>query len=259
MTKLAGRVRSLLPDPVFYRATAFTYRLRSERRLLFLDEFVPSEGTAVDAGAWWGPWTYWLSRRAASVWAFEPNPELASFLTRVASPNVHVENVALSDRASTGTLFAPEDVGRDALATLSAAHSDSGFRRIEVPLQRLDDYRLEEVKFMKIDVEGHEFEVLAGAEETLARCAPTLLVEVDQAFHDEPIQRIFSWLLARGYEGRIRRDRIWAPLSAFDVEKDQLLSRNVRSPRYINDFVFTPRRTRTHPSTRRIDRGHSDR
>ena len=235
---------SVLSRRAFYRMTAASFRLRAEQRLLFLDELVPSKCTAVDAGAWWGPWTYWLSRRAASVWAFEPNPQLASFLTHVVSPNVHVENVALSSRTGTGTLFAPRDVGRDALATLSAAHTEPGAHTIEVPLRPLDDYRLEGVGFIKIDVEGHEFEVLVGAEETLERCAPTLLVEIDQAFHDQPIQRVFDWLRARGFEGQVRREGNWASLQTFDVGEDQAAGRDVRSPRYINDFVFTPRRVR---------------
>ena len=237
---VAGRARSFLPDRLFYRGVAAAYRLRPERRLLLLNDFVPRGSAAVDVGAWWGPWTYWLSRRAASVWAFEPNPEMAMFLQSVVSPNVHVESVALSDRSGVGTLFAPEDVGRDALATLSTTHRERVARSIEVPLRMLDEYGLERVQFMKIDVEGHELEVLEGAEETIARCAPTLLVEIDQALHDRPIQGIFDWLLGRGYQGRFRRRRAWLPLSAFDLTQDQPLHRNVRSTGYINDFVFTP-------------------
>jgi FkbM family methyltransferase len=244
MTTLPGRIRSLLPDPAFYRAVAAAYRLRSERRLLLLDELVPRGCTAVDIGAWWGPWTYWLSRRAALVWSFEPNPELAWFLTRVVASNVHVENIALSNRSGSGTLFAPEGVGRDALATLSAAHSESGAARVEVPLRRLDEYRLEGVRFMKIDVEGHELEVLKGAEETLARCAPTLLVELDQRLHDEPIQHIFDWLRAHGHEGHFRRRREWTPLSRFDVLRDQSPHHDAWRPDYISDFVFKPVRAR---------------
>jgi FkbM family methyltransferase len=173
------------------------------------------------------------------VWSFEPNPELAGFLTRVVAPNVHVESVALSDHSGTETLFAPREVGQDALASLSSANTDTGADRIEVPVRRLDDYRLEDVKFMKIDVEGHEFEVLKGAEETIGRCAPMLLIEIDQALHDQPVERIFNWLSARGYHGRVRRRRSWAPLSTFNVETDQSPLHNVKSSKYINDFVFT--------------------
>ena len=235
------RVKSAVPDSLFYRLIAASFRVRTERRMLFVDEFVPRGSTAVDVGAWWGPWTYWTARRASTVWAFEPNPRLASFLARVVSPNVRVENVALSDRAGTGTLFAPRTVGRDALATLSAAHSEPGAQTYDVPLRPLDDYGLEDVGFVKLDVEGHEFEVLKGAEETLARCGPTLLVEIDQALNDEPIGRIFDWLSSRGFEGRVRRNGAWASLATFDARVDQPAGGDAQSDRYINDFVFSPR------------------
>lgn len=241
MTTLPGRVRSLLPDPLFYRAVAASYRLRPEHRLLFPKEFAPEGCTAVDIGGWWGPWTYWLSRRAAAVWSFEPNPELAAFLTRVVAANVQVENVALSDQGGHGTLFAPEDVGRDALATLSPTIGNEEARRIEVPLRRLDDYGLEQVGFIKIDVEGHEFQVLRGAEATLAHDAPTLLIEIDQALHEEPIQVIFDWLAERGYSGRLRRAGTWEPLSSFDVDADQLAHTDLGDGSRIVDFVFERR------------------
>lgn len=238
--KVAGQARSLLPDPLFYRGIAASYRLRRERRMLFLDELVANGSVVVDVGAWWGPWTYWLSRRAAEVWSFEPNPDLAAFLTGVVSPNVRVENIALSDHSGTEALFAPEAVGRDALATLSNRNKEAGARRFEVQLRTLDDYRLKAVHFIKIDVEGHELEVLNGAEGTIRHCAPTLLIEIDQAFHERPIKRVFDWLLDRGYEGRFRRGGQWLPLGAFDVNEDQSTDRGGMRAAYINDFLFTP-------------------
>jgi FkbM family methyltransferase len=240
--RLATRAGSVLPDPLFYRGIAAIYRVGYERHLLSLRQLIPEGSTAVDVGAWWGPWTYWLSRRAASVWSFEPNPELAAFLGRVVSPSVHVENVALSDHRGTGTLFAPRGVGRDALATLSAAHRESEARPMEVPLRRLDDYGLQQVQFMKIDVEGHELAVLEGAAGTISESAPIVLVEIDQAFHDPPIEEIFEWLLARRYEGKFKRHGSWTPLAHFDVQRDQPTDRDALSPGYVNNFLFTPLR-----------------
>ena len=240
MRRWPDHLRRSLPEPLFYRAVAAAYRARAEQRLLFLDALVPPRRVAVDAGAWWGPWTFWLSRRASEVWSFEPNPLMATFLARVVAPNVHVENVALSARPGYGTLYIPEGVGRDALATLSAAHrSDDAVARA-VRLVALDDCTLDGVGFMKVDVEGHELELLHGAERTLARWMPTLLVEIEQTFHDQPIQHIFDWLHGHGYEGWFRRSRRWWPLSTFDVARDQRPQVGVKSTRYVNNFVFTP-------------------
>lgn len=42
----------------------------------------------------------------------------------------------------------------------------------------IDSLQLPRVDFIKIDVEGHELEVLWGSRETLKKYHPTLLVEV---------------------------------------------------------------------------------
>lgn len=44
----------------------------------------------------------------------------------------------------------------------------------------LDYYDLGKLDFLKIDVEGHEIEVLMGARETIKRCRPRILCEVNE-------------------------------------------------------------------------------
>jgi FkbM family methyltransferase len=46
---------------------------------------------------------------------------------------------------------------------------DSKVFEIAVPTRRLDDYELDAVGFIKIDVEGHELAVLRGGTETIRR------------------------------------------------------------------------------------------
>ena len=103
----------------------------------------------------------------------------------------------------------------------------------------LDDYEFDDVKFIKIDVEGHESAMIAGAEETLRRLRPTVLIEIEQCLNDRPIAELFERFESLGYSGWFRRSREWAPLSSFNIERDQLaLIDRPTSVSYINNFVF---------------------
>jgi FkbM family methyltransferase len=66
---------------------------------------------------------------------------------------------------------------------------------VVVEQRSLDSMSLERVDLVKIDVEGMEIEVLQGAEATLVRCKPQLLVEVIKS----DSQRIQSQLVTLGY------------------------------------------------------------
>ena len=65
--------------------------------------------------------------------------------------------------------------------SIAPAHTAGELVRV-VPL---DDLRLLTCGLIKVDVEGHESQVLIGAAETIARCRPVLYVENDR----EPQQR----------------------------------------------------------------------
>lgn len=60
----------------------------------------------------------------------------------------------------------------------------------------LDDLNMERVDFIKIDVEGMEMDVLAGAEKTISRTKPQLMIEVIKADSAALVQ----WLTSRGYK-----------------------------------------------------------
>lgn len=227
-----------LPDPVTYRVIAAQFRIQ-ERELADIATIVPAGRTAVDVGAWWGPWTYWLSRRAPLVYAFEPQPELAAFLRRVTGPNVRVVEAALADTKGDAELVIPDAaVGQDALAHLGRTddrHTQGATVRVDV--RRLDDYDLGDVGFIKIDVEGHELAVLDGAAETLKRCRPALLVEIEARHSRVPIEETFRHLAALDYVGAFRLARRWHPLETFETGIHQA---RPGSRRYVNNFLFTP-------------------
>lgn len=66
---------------------------------------------------------------------------------------------------------------------------------LTVPLLRVDTFNEPRVDFIKIDVENMEAEVLEGAEETIARCHPVLMVEVFKSTH----QQVFEFLTRHEY------------------------------------------------------------
>ena len=91
----------------------------------------------------------------------------------------------------------------------------------------------------KINVQNHESAMIAGAEDTLRRCGPTVLIEIEQGLNERPITETFERFESLGYSGWFRRSRQWAPLSTVDVERDQLqLIDQPASVSYINNFVF---------------------
>src|SRR5947209_15621423 len=225
-----------LPPSLAYRLIAAQFR-RQEPELRDLAAFVPPDRPAVDVGAWWGPWTYWLSRHVPLVYAFEPQPEPASFLRRVSGSRVRVIEAALADASGEAELVVPDSaVGQDALAHLRRVSGEVG-AVVRVDLKRLDDYELSDAGFIKIDVEGHELAVLRGAAQTLARCAPVIFVEIEQRHSQVPMAETFDYLAQAGYAGAYRSHRRWQPLDTFDVAVHQA---RPGTREYVNNFLFRP-------------------
>jgi FkbM family methyltransferase len=136
-----------------------------------------------------------LFKPTVEIVSFEPNPLLAHKLkSRYGRQmNVHVIAKGLSDAVGTFSLFVPcyERLTCDDLASLSRKAAESWINRdrvfgfnpaklrileVQCEVSTLDLYKLSPI-FIKIDVQGAEFNVLAGAQETLRRCEPILLVE----------------------------------------------------------------------------------
>jgi FkbM family methyltransferase len=117
-----------------------------------------------------------------SIHAFEPMPDTFADLERCVGelglgPRVACHPIALSDRAGPG-LMATADPLHSALARLVDGEPERPPRGARtVTLARLDDLDLAPPFLVKIDVEEHEAQVLAGGEALLRRQRPMLVVE----------------------------------------------------------------------------------
>lgn len=129
---------------------------------------INSESVVVDVGAGVGYYSLLAAPIAKWVVAVEPHPEQRKLLQGNIEANnlinIEVESVALWDTPDTGY------IGRH-----KARIQEKGY---PVRLARLDDMGLGQVDVVKIDVEGSEFEVLVGMQDTLFEYAPRLFIEV---------------------------------------------------------------------------------
>jgi FkbM family methyltransferase len=141
--------------------------------MLKIDPYVPERGMVFDVGGFRGITSQWFARRASQVHTFEPMPESVESIRMALRArgilNVEVHQLAVSDREGMSEFHIHEIKGHNSLGHVNTSRRLSS---ITVETTTLDSFaakhRIETVDFLKIDVEGFEFEVLKGASQMLA-------------------------------------------------------------------------------------------
>jgi FkbM family methyltransferase len=242
-TQLSSRIAAALPSDAVAAAVRFAYP-RVEPELARLASYAPRGGTAVDVGAWYGPWTRGLRRIADRVVSVEPTNELARCVG-AAFPDVRVVEAVASDHPGTAVLYLP--AGGPGTGTSSLEQATA--RPVTVERITIDELGLTDVRFVKMDVEGHELPALRGAEQTLRRDRPLLIVELEERI--QPVEPVLDLLGRWGYRPYVMPSGRWIPLSEFDLVRhqraalarvDQSFARRVvwPRPRYVNMVLFRP-------------------
>ncbi len=151
-----------------------------------------------------------------------------------------VHDCALSDRDGRVSLSVPMDtrVDRSGCARIGDLEAPGEVMPLTIDARTLDSFGFDDVDFIKIDVEGHERNVLAGASETIRRCRPTLLVEIEQRHSDEPFGDRLAFFQSFGYRASYLKDGRFVAASAFVLERDQNVANLARRSSYINNFLF---------------------
>ena len=178
-----------------------TYERDSQRVFV---ENVREGDTVYDVGANAGFFTLLASKLAgphAVVYAFEPLPRNVAYLERHVSLN-ECRNVRVLPVAAA----AKKGRARFAIAHNPSQGGISDHGELEVETRSLDDVvdgGAPPPRFMKIDVEGAESEVLTGASRILRESQPTILLSTHGWKQHE---LCCAMLESEGYELRMMRD-----------------------------------------------------
>ena len=128
---------------------------------------------ALDAGANFGIMSFHLSAVFQRVIAWEVDPDIRHCLginmRNFGCHNVEIEDCGLGDR--------PGKVDLVRHAKSFANYVDPGSTAGEFAVRTIDSYALNDVDFVKLDCEGYEARILQGAEQTIKRCKPVILME----------------------------------------------------------------------------------
>ena len=222
----------------------------AERELSYLGKVVPPDAVTVDVGANCGLYTHRLARLSRQVHAFEPSQEMARLLRRTCASNVSVHEIALSDHAGEADLFIPQGENGlvHGLASLEPRMNSPAEQVVSapVPVARLDAVVRQDVAFVKIDVEGHELNVLNGAVGLLESSQPVFLVEAEDRHRAAATRSVFEFFRSKSYRGFfLRNDEVVAvdEFRAEDLQDTGALAPDggrKAGQCYVNNFFFFP-------------------
>lgn len=136
-------------------------------------QWTPNRRVALDIGAHCGLWSMQLAKEFERVVAFEPLERHVECFKRNTYA-IELHQMVLGDKNGS--------CGINLVETLSGrSHIDGDGDYV---MATLDDFEFPTVDFIKVDTEGFEYFVLKGAEKTLLRCKPTMIIE-QKAGHAE--------------------------------------------------------------------------
>ncbi|MCH5259480.1 MAG: FkbM family methyltransferase [Lachnospiraceae bacterium] len=166
------------------------------KNLEYLKEKIIKPGMVIlDIGANIGNHTVFFAKKcmAAHVYSIEPQKNVYEILEKNISLN------SLDDVCTIYNIALGESLGKADIAFYNRTNcggtrltmSDDG----DIVMSTLDGMNLPDIDFVKIDVEGFEYNVLKGGEKLLRSMSPILYVEIN----DENYQKVSALLNSYGY------------------------------------------------------------
>jgi FkbM family methyltransferase len=222
-----------------------------EYELLLLKYFLTEETVFFDVGANAGVYSYQASHytEKSNIYAFEPIPDTYKIVKKALN-KINLYNLAFSNAIEQKRKFKIPIVQskkldtRGTLNTEYAEIDETTFKIIEVNTTTLDEFiknhPLKRLDYLKIDVEGHENEVIKGGTNVISSFKPILQVEIEQRHHPFPISDIIDSVKELGYKCYYfdNKEHILKELNANPSGFQDIKA--IKTKNYTNNFYFFP-------------------
>lgn len=222
--------------------------LEFDAELLVLDFLLTKDSVFFDVGANKGEYTYYAQNLALpnNCFVFEPEKNLYYLLSKLFK-KCNVFDIALSDKKGTYQFKTPliNGVADNCLSSLEINNIEDNETQALITTVKTDTLD-EFVKknnvtptVIKIDVEGHELAVLKGAEQTIAKHKPTLIIEIEQRHHKHnDINTVFYNFKNKGYNCHYY-SKPMRQLCSFDDKVNLTNTKEYFGKiNYINNYIF---------------------
>lgn len=178
--KTARKFRMRLQPGQYVDSRVFAEGVYERRFLEFLLERLGQGGAMLDVGANIGNHALFLSDKFDQVHCFEPSPASLSLLRANLAlndmTNIHIHPVGLGSRS--GTFFFREVKDNLGLSKFVPTPDDTTSElRVVTGDQVVREKRIKDVRYVKIDVEGYELEVIRGLQKTISQFSPIVSFE----------------------------------------------------------------------------------
>ncbi len=233
----------------YFLPEAFLVKKRLERSINNIDEneiklvkdLIKPGTDSIDVGVYRGVYSYEMSKYSQMVHSFEPNPVIFKDINKNLKKiikNIVLYNFALSNENKTFNLKIPirnpkvskanyEEYYEMGKATIHKKNEIKNCENFQIKSKKIDDFNFDnEISFIKIDVEGHELEVIEGASETIKRNKPKLLVEIEEKHTQKKVIESINYINSFGYKSFYFEN---------DVLKD---TSNIKDYNLNNNYIF---------------------
>ena len=216
-----------------------------EKELKIIDKFADKSKDALDVGVYRGVYSYKLSQNFKHIHSFEPNPLLFPYLNKNLKKiisNVKLYNFALSDNNGETELKLPlrsnslfkdniEELFKLGAATIHPNNDVKEYQTRTIKTRRLDDISINNnIGFIKIDVEGHEKNVIMGGKSLIIKNQPIMLIEIEERHTKIPRLETINFVKDLNYE-------------CYYLLNDNLISIDkIDENSTENNFIFLPKK-----------------